>query len=209
MENTVWNEPFTNVMDYVRSSFPDEVDEAYDHYWEEDDPEDFLSGMPLELGFLNFEDWLVCDYAPKDGKCMIDRYIDEKKPSQDEIKVLEALKDSFVSIYEVASNKDGVTKFRDIVRDGSPEYDIKDERFSSLPVGECFGGRLLNVDGTWHMGRSLYPFGKARKGQALDYFGMMTKRFLKFNKDATVDDFLRQESYAVNIVWLSCLNMKA
>lgn len=209
MENAIWNGPFTRAMDYVRAGFPQEVEDAYDQYWEEDDPEDFLSGMPLELGFLNYEDWLICDYAPTDGKCMIDRYIAEKGPSAEDIKTLNALKDSFVSIYEVIANDSGATMLKDVVREDSPVYDIEDERFSALPVGECFGARLLQIDGKWHVGRSLYPFGKARKEQALEYFGIMLKRFRKFNQDASVEDFLRAESYTVNIVWLSCLNMKA
>ena len=51
-----------SIINYVRGNYADVIDKAYEHFWDQSHPDEFLSGTALELGFVNFEDWLIFDY---------------------------------------------------------------------------------------------------------------------------------------------------
>ncbi|MEJ2191428.1 MAG: hypothetical protein P8Y39_03640 [Nitrospirota bacterium] len=166
MRETILNQAYNSVVAFVRAKHVEEIDEAYDYFWEEEDPADFLGGRPLELGFMNFEDWLVCDYRPGEAKGFIDRFIEDSRPDKEMAAVLEGLR-----------------------------------------TGSVFATRLIDVEGEKAMGRCVYPFAD-RKALVLDSLEGQFRRYQKHkNPGSSMADFLADETYAFNTIWVSCLNL--
>jgi hypothetical protein len=196
------SEVFNKVIHYIRTKHAGEIDTAYDFFWEEEDPQDIMSSNALELGFLNFEDWLVCDYRPKKSVGFIDRYLEDEKPDDDATKVLRALRDSMISLYEVLSVGGGVT-LKDLVRD--TDVTLQDEGLSSLAPGKLFAARILSVDDEPLMGGCVYPFGD-RKDPVLQALQSQYERYTKHvDSGAHMEAFLRSETYVFNTIWVSSL----
>jgi len=193
-------ELFQSIMNFARSEHSEMIDEAYEYYWEEDDPEDFMGGTALSLGFINFEDWFVCDFQPKEGKPIIDLYREASEGlSDEENTALNALQESYLSIYEVIS-KDDTVALKDLLLD--EEFSVQNEALESLNVGDIFASRFLNLDGKRMMCRCVYPFSSGAKDVVLENFNIAAKRYLKNEPEGTVRDFIKKYSYTFNIIWL-------
>ncbi len=194
-------ELFQSVINFARVEHTDLIDKAYEDFWEEDDPEDFLGGTALSLGFINFEDWFICDYRTKDGNSVIDLYMDASEGLKEkDLETLEAMKDSYISIYEVVSIGDKVT-LKDLLLD--EEFTIEQETLKSLNIGDIFATRFVAVDGERFMSRCVYPYSNEAKDDVLENFGIVLKRYLKNkNPEGRVRDFIKEESYVFNLLWL-------
>lgn len=204
MRETILNQAYNSVVAYVRAKHVEEIDEAYDYFWEEEDPADFLGGRPLELGFMNFEDWLVCDYRPGEAKGFIDRFIEDSRPDKEMAAVLEAMEDSVISLYEVISAQ-GTLTLKDLAMGG--QVRIRNKRLSGLRTSSVFATRLIDVEGEKAMGRCVYPFAD-RKALVLDSLEGQFRRYQKHkNPGSSMADFLADETYAFNTIWVSCLNL--
>jgi len=204
MTRDKWETLFQSVIDYIRKNHDKEIDEAYDYFWEEEDPEESIGGTALAMGFHNFEDWMVCDYINKESqKSFIDHYIDSKNPSEDEAKSLKAMKDSYVSIYEVKSTNDSVT-LQNIATE--KDITINDDRLKSLAMGDMFGARILDLADGPFLTKAIYPFGNKFKEHVMKHLDAMYNRYAKHCEGkACMEDFLRQETYTINTVWVTCL----
>lgn len=197
-------ELYGSVIEYARENHPEEIDLAYDYFWEEEDPTEFLLGKALELGFVNFEDWLVCDYRADDGTGLIDRYTGDENPSPEAVEHLMAMRDSFISLYEVSSS-DGVLRLTDITQ--GEEHEVEDSRLHGLDPGYVLAARLIPTGGGLVLGRCIYPFGVKRRELAASSLDMQFSRFKKNeNPEADMADFLREESGVFNMIWVSCLD---
>lgn len=204
MGEDIWTGAYNSVVQYARQNHAEEIEKAYEYFWEEEFPEDFLSGRALELGFVNFEDWLVCDYRAGDGKGFIDRYVDEQKPGAETVRVLEAMRDSVISLYEVEA-ENGAVALRDIAR--GKDVPIKDERISGLAPGSVFAARIIDLGGERVLGRCVYPFAD-RKEAVLTALDSQFQRYLKNkNPEGDMAGFLVEESYMFNTIWVSLLNV--
>jgi hypothetical protein len=196
---------YDTVIEFAREKHGKVIDDAYDFFWEEDDPADMLMGHALELGFINFEDWLVCDYIPTDGsKGLIDRYIESEQPGEEIKSTLISMRDSFLSLYEVVESGDPV-RLRDIAL-GSDPFEISGDKLSDLEKGYVFAARFMEIGDSMEMGRSVYPFGASMKETITD---LLTRQFERYHKNKNpeggMEEFLRDESYTFNITWMSCL----
>ena len=191
---------FQSVIDYARANHADTIDEAYEYFWEEDDPQELLGGTALTLGFINFEDWFVCDYRNKDGDSIIDLYVgaSDELPDED-IRALEAMRDSYISLYEVVST-DGEVVIKDILL--GEEFPTKSESLSALSPGDLFASRFVEVDGERIMSRCVYPFTQGARDRLLDFVDQNFKRYGKKNPGGAMRDFVKDESYIFNLLWL-------
>ena len=204
MTEDIVTEAYSNVIEYIRKNHPKEIDEAYEFFWEEEDPIDMMGGPALELAFINFEDWLICDYSPTDGTGFIDRYIESEKPSDEVRAVLTSLKESCLSLYEVT--KGGKPIGLSDIAVGDDDFEVEDEQLSHLEAGYSFAARFIDVEGTRRIGRSVYPFGVKMKNEMMRLINAQLVRYQKNkNPEGTMKDFLRDESYAFNMTWMSCL----
>lgn len=204
MGEDIWADAYNGIIQFAREKHAEEIETAYEYFWEEEYPEDFLSGKALELGFANFEDWLVCDYRPDGGNGFIDRYIGEQKPGPEAVHTLEVMRDSLISLYEVVSSN-GEIILEDIAMGG--KVALRDERLSGLAPGSVFAARIINMDGSPVLGRCVYPFAD-RKEASLSALDSQFQRYKKNkNPEGGMADFLREETYVFNTIWVSLLNI--
>jgi hypothetical protein len=200
MGQDIRTELFESIMNFARTNHAELIDKAYEYYWEEDDPEDFMGGTALGLAFINFEDWFVCDHRTEDGESIIDMYRDASEGlSEDDLKALEAMRDSHLSIYEVVASGDQVA-LKDLVLD--EEFTTEHDSLKSLKDGDVFASRFINLDGERVMSRCVYPFSTGAKDHVMENFGIALKRFMKHEPEGTVRDFIKKYSYTFNILWL-------
>jgi hypothetical protein len=194
-------EIFNSLIWYVRENHQEAIDRAYEFFWEEDLPEDFLGGTALDIAFINFEDWLLCDYLdPEEGR-LIDLYIKEKEPDAGTSEVLRAMKESFISLYEVVSSN-GEVLLRDLILGEEARIKGPDE----LKKGDVFATRFIEVGGERFMSRCVYPFSGNSKDAVLADIDAQFKRYIKNkNPEGTMRQFLKEESHVFNTVWVTSI----
>lgn len=193
---------YNAVIEFMRDEHSGMIDEAYEFFWEEEYPEDFLSGTALELGFINFEDWLVCDYAPKEGAGAIDMYMEKNRAEGERREMLLAMKGSFICLYEALPAQGGLG-LRDLVLGG--ETTVEND-LPHLKEGNVFAARLVPFGGGQVFGRCVYPFTKELTGEIT---AALIKNFDRYKKHKApggdLRRFLKDESYLFNTIWVSNL----
>ncbi|MDA8388038.1 MAG: hypothetical protein M0Z58_05160 [Nitrospiraceae bacterium] len=202
---------YAEVIVFMRQRHPDLIDAAYEYFWEEEYPEDFLSGLPLELGFINFEDWFICDYRiPEDdaGRGITDLYLEEsgQKGDGEKSAALLALKRSFISLYEAKPGADdGALVLEDVL--SGRTHSFGRVPFDGLKDGSLFAARVLEFAGRGNvMGACIYPFAASMRQAVLDSVGRQLARYKKNkNPEGTLQDFLKDESYTFNTIWTNSL----
>ncbi len=203
---------YSEVISHMRVKHPDIIDTAYEFFWEEEYPEEFLSGLPLELGFVNFEDWFICDYVDPNAGFMTDLYLEDTGQREDAGKAasMKALKDSFISLYEVkkiASFPEGQAELEDVFLGGTRLVSVP---ASGMKTGDLLATRVIGLDGGDVMGACLYPFGGAVKKVVMESVNIQFERYGKNKKPGGgLRDFLKDEGYIFNIIWLSGLYRRA
>ncbi len=198
------NSAFNSVIEYLRESAAEEIDDAYDFFWEEEDPEDILGGTALGIAFINFEDWLVCDYRRKAlHESLIDVYIKAKKPDGRTSSVLTAMRDSVLSVYRVKAIGEGSCAVEDML--GGGESALTGTAVPKLRQGDIFGGRIFEFEGRNLLGRGIYPFNESNLDRAKVFFDKELKRYMRKHPDGTLRQMLKEEAYYMNVVWLNCL----
>jgi hypothetical protein len=194
---------FQPVLNFLREHHGEAIDRAYEYFWEEEYPEDFLGGTALEIAFINFEDWLVCDYRdPEEGQLM-DLYIKEKGPDARTSQALRAMKESVISLYEVASSDGGVL-LRDLLL--GEEVPLDGQGPGELKAGDVFATRFIEMGGRRVMSRCVYPYSRKVKDRVLGYVEGQFKRYRKTKApEGTMTEFLKDEGYIFNTIWVNSL----
>ncbi len=164
-------------------------------------------GTVLELSFVNFEDWMVCDYRPKEGKGFIDRYIEANSPDNDQKDLLEAMRDSVLSLHEVVSVNDTEIALRDLLLE--KDVTVPAAGLEELKPGEIFATRVIEHGGSSDLGRGIWPFGAQRKDQAMEFLNAHIER-VRRNRDQKepTESTLKQDAWVFNNIWISCLSLK-
>ncbi len=207
-EETLKTTLIQSVINYVRANHTDAIDKAYEYFWDEKYPEDFLQGTALALGFINFEDWLIFDYETNDSKeTFIDLYIrDNRALKDDELTLLNKIKGAISSLYEVisVSKNKGVT-VKDLLLSG--EFVLREKTLAKgLKKGDIFAARLLTLDGKSIMSGCVYPYKAGDKKTILDYIDRQFGRYKRNEKpDGTMKDFLKDYGDVFNIVWMNLI----
>jgi len=203
MTREKWEETFQSLIEYIRENHALEIDDAYEYFWEEEDPEEFIGGTALVMGFHNFEDWMACDYMDKKtGKSFIDLYLEAKSPSEEQRAVLEAMRQSYISVFEVRTAGDTVT-LEDL--SNGTELSLSDDRLKCLSQGDMFGARIFDAGGGLVMTNAIYPFGNRFREAVMEHLEAMYRRYAKHYEEPSMEKFLRQETYTINTVWVTCL----
>ncbi len=196
---------FQSIINYVRMNHAADIDKAYEYFWEEQQPDEIMSGTALELGFHNFEDWLLFDYKVNEEKeSFIDIYMKgQKELKAEEQAVLEKIKGSLLSLYEVMSvSKDKRILIKDLLMGG--EFSLRDKSLTrGLMKGDIFATRLLNLDGNTVMSGCVYPYSADRKKSVLNNVDKQFKRYIRnVNPEGTMKDYLRDYGDIFNLIWL-------
>ncbi|MBI1811688.1 MAG: hypothetical protein HY035_09850 [Nitrospirae bacterium] len=207
-EEALKTELIQSIINYVRANHADAIDKAYAYFWDDKNPDEFLSGNALYIGFVNFEDWLIFDYkANNNGETFIDLYRKNAAGLKDgELTLLNKIKGSLLSLYEAVSvSKDKRVLLKDLLM--GVEVSLKEKALTKgLKKGDIFAARLLSLDKGHVMSGSVYPFRAEDKKTVLEYVNRMFRRYTKNeNPNGTMKDFLRDYGDVFNMAWMNLI----
>ena len=197
---------FQSIIQYVRLNHAEAIDKAYEYFWDEQHPDEVMSGTALELGFHNFEDWLLFNYpANEEKESFIDVYMKQNGDLKEEERtVLEKIKGSLLSLYEVAAvSKDKRVLLKDLLMGG--EFSLRDKDLTrGLKKGDIFATRLLTLDGNTLMSGCVYPFSADGKKSVLSKIDKQFKRYIRnVNPDGAMKDYLKEYGDVFNLIWMN------
>lgn len=190
---------------FIHENHSHEIMEAHEIFWEEENPENILSGVLLELGEINFNDWLLFDYQNPYGETFIDLYEKEATHTTPDDLYLKKVKESIISLYEVEDITDETLKLKNILEDGI--YKIASRSLSLLKKGDLFATRLIYLDGRYEISPCAYPFNPSHKEKLLELIDKQFKRYLRNeNPSGTMKDFLKTHSQFFNVLWMDFIS---
>ncbi len=197
------------IISRARDVHKETIDKAYEYFWDENKPDEFLSGTALELGFHNFEDWFIHDYKANElGETFLDLYARAGDClSDEEGEVISKMKESVLSLYEVESvSKDKRVLIKDILLGG--EISLRDKTLTrGLSKGDLFAARIMELDGKHVMSGAVYPF---PKGQRKKVLGLVEKQFARYKKQINPDggmrEYLKLYGDVFNLVWIELIS---
>jgi hypothetical protein len=194
-----------SIIRFVRENHAEAIDKAYAYFWDGNSPDEFMRGTALSLGFLNFEDWLIFDYKVN-KETFIDLYLKNHTVKDDEAALLNSIKDSVISLYEVSSvAKDKQIRLKDLLMDS--EHALRDKALTrGLNKGDIFATRLLMLDGKPCMSGCVYPYTAAQKNTVLTFVDQQFKRYTRnVNPEGTMRDFLKDYGDVLNVIWMNLI----
>jgi hypothetical protein len=216
------------INNFIHEHYQEYIQEAFEYFWEEERPEEFLQGILLDIGEINFEDWLTIDYRTPYGESFLDLYREfstvtsaTKEVSEEERVILDALKKSRISLYEVESKSQEGIVIKDLITQLVAQVTVERYRINSealnsfnlsvkkIKVGELFATRLIKLNGEIIMGRCVYPFRASLKDEVLRYIDMQFKRYLKNeNPSGNIESFLKDASSIFNTIWVTTIGIR-
>jgi hypothetical protein len=196
------------IINRARDAHKETIDKAYEYFWDENKPDEFLTGTALELGFHNFEDWFIYDYKANElGETFLDLYAKANESlGAEEEAVISKMRESVLSLYEVESvSKDKRVLIKDILLEG--EFSLRDKALTrGLTKGDLFAARILELDGKHLMSSAVYPFPKNRRKKVLDYVEKQFARYKRhINSDGGMRDYLKQYGDVFNLIWIELI----
>lgn len=202
-EETIKQRLVQDILRLAKGKFVDRLDEAYDYFWSDFDPEEYLTADYLQSADINFWEWVVHDWVPDDdGKALIDYFIEgNKNLSPDELKILNMMNHSVISLYEVQEvfPEKGLI-LKDLLM--GDEYDVREKMATrSLRKWDIFATRLIHLDGRYIMSGCVYPYPVNQKESIINYINDTFEGFRKDYPDAAIDDFLKSEGDIFNFHW--------
>jgi hypothetical protein len=205
-EEDIMTRLFQSIIHYVRMNHAEAIDEAYEYFWDEQHPDEIMSGTALELGFHNFEDWLLFDYRANEAKETFTEVYEKsnKELTDEERAVLDKVKASALSLYEVVSvSKDKRVLIKDLLMGG--EFSLRDRNLTrGLKKGDIFATRLLTLDGNVVMSGCVYPYSVDRKKSVLNSVDKQFRRYVKnVNPEGGMKDYLKEYGDIFNLIWLN------
>jgi len=190
-----------SLMRFYETQCRNTKEEAHFMFWENFDPKQYLDEESLRVPYQNFFEWIVFDFIvdPDHNKRLIDLYIEQDRNlSLDEYKVLNIMKNSVISLYEVQEifpDKGFILK--DLILGG--EYDVKEKAATrGLKRWDIFATRLLLIDGQHIMSGAVYPYHLKMKQRMLEDIAGEYEDYKQEFPDATMDQFLKENSDIFN-----------
>ncbi|MBS3908325.1 MAG: SEC-C domain-containing protein [Actinobacteria bacterium] len=196
------------ILTYLSKRHREAVEDAYEVFFDEFDPEEYLDDGLRNMAMINFWDWVVSDAPadyddPESGTTLLDFYIDENRKdlAEDDLRVLDKLRNSYLSLYEVAGvyPEEGLL-FEDLLLGGSCRVR---ERTATryLNKWDIIAVRLLEIDGEWAMSGSIYSYHRHRKEYILDELKGDFELIACEHPDLTMREFLKENGDLFNYFW--------
>jgi hypothetical protein len=207
-EEDIKTEIARTIMERAREKHVEAIDKAYEYFWDSNHPDEFMNGTALALGFVNFEDWFIFDYKANEmGETFLDLYAKDKQcPSREESSVLSRMRESVLSLYEVASvSKDKRVLLKDLLL--GEEVSLREKTLTrGLKKGDLFAARILQLDGRHVMSGSVYPYLQTQKKRVLAYVEKQYSRYKKnVNREGMMREYLKEYGDVFNLVWLQLI----
>ena len=193
-----------DVLDFSKKHYEDVIPDAFDYFWSDFEPDKSLPDELLETAEINFWEWFVYDYVLDDkiGKTILDIYCEENAQlTQDELKVLNMMKDTVISLYEVLDvfPENGLL-LKDLLLGG--EYDVREKMATrSLRKWDIFATRLLYLDGKYIMSSCIYFYPIIQKVSIIEHINNCFKDYKNKFPEAFLEDFLKDYSDLFNFYW--------
>lgn len=192
------------LLEFYRKQHTNTIEEAKELFWGEFVPQKYLEGHAVDIAYQNFFEWITFDFIidPDANKTLIDLYIEHnRKLTQDEHAVLTKMKNSCISLYEVQEvfPEKGLL-LKDLLMGG--EYDVKEKAATrGLKRWDIFATRLLLIDGQHIMSGAAYPYHLKMKQWILEDIAGEYEDYKQEFPDATMDQFLKENSDIFNFYW--------
>jgi len=205
-EESIKQRLIQEILAFAKRRFGDYIDDAYDYFWDEFDPERNLSDELFRFSDINFWEWLVHDWIPdeEDGKTLIGHFKENnKRLTMEELRVLDIMNNAVISLYEVQNVffEKGLL-LKDLLIGG--EYDVMEKMATrSARKWDIFAGRLLHLDGKYILSGAVYPYPVRQKEGIIKTINKWFKEYKKDYPDGTMDDFLKSEGDMFNFFWYS------
>jgi hypothetical protein len=193
-----------DLLRFFEKHYQGKIEDAAFQFWDDFVPENYLEGTALDIAHQNFREWIVFDYLidQHNDKTLIDLYMKKNnKLSLEEHKVLTMMKNSIISLYEVQEvfPEKGLL-LKDLLMGG--EYDVREKSATrNLKRWDIFATRLLMIDGQYIMSGSVYPYHLKQKERILEDIHAEFKDYKEEYPDASMDDFLKNNSENFNFYW--------
>jgi hypothetical protein len=186
-------------MKYHKDSYA----EAYDHFWNEEYPEDNLPLGLQEFAEINFNEWFLFDWPIDEGeeKTLVELHMTRRKNlSSDELEVLKIMNGAVISLYEVQEViPDKGLVLKDILLNG--DYAVSEKKATeSLRKWDILATRLLYLDGKYIMSGCVYPFPVQQKREIVESAKNAFRAFKKEFPGANMKDMLKTTSM-FNDLW--------
>lgn len=196
------------VLTYLSAHHREAIEDAYEVFFDEFDPEEHLDGGLQNMAMINFWDWVVsdalADYDDTDSRTtLLDHYIEDHRAqlTVDELNVLNKLRDSHLSLYEVAEvyPEEGLV-FDDLLLGGATKVR---ERTATryLNKWDIVALRLLEIDGEQVMSGSIYSYHRHRKDKLIDELKGDFELLRDENADMTVREMLKENGDLFMYYW--------
>jgi len=206
-ESSIKKRQVEDILAYLRRHHMDAVEEAGDVFWDEFDPDEHLSGGIHDMAVTNFFEWAVhdarADYDNDDSKTLLELYIEDnaRRLDADELAVLNKMRDSCLSLYEVEEvyPEEGLL-LRDLLLGG--EFDVREQIATRyLNKWDIFAARVLQFDGDYILSGSIYAYHRSLKERLVKAFKDDYKFFKRENPGATMRDYLKEDGDMFNYYW--------
>ncbi len=203
-EESVKERIVQDILGLAKNRFGNYIDDAYDYFWDDFDPEKELDKNLLEFSNINFWEWVVYDWIPDedDGRTLIGHFMENnKRLTHDDLMVLNMMNNTVLSLYEVQEvfPEKGLL-LKDLLIGG--EYDVREKLATrQMKKWDIFAARLLHLDGKYTLSGCAYPYHLRQKERILSTINEMFEDYRKAYPDAAMDDFLKAEGDIFNFFW--------
>ncbi len=186
---------------FIYEHYSSEIMEAHQVFWEEERPEEILSGILLEIGEMNFNDYLLFDYKNAYGQSFIDLYEKEGDYKDGDVIYITKAKNSRISLYEVDDISGDNLILKDLLLGN--KYNIRSNTLKDLKKKDIFATRLIYLDERYEILPCAYPFKATQKEEIMGLIDKQFRRYLKNeNPIGTMMDFLDNHSQFFNVLWM-------
>lgn len=151
----------------------------------------FNKGLDEESFEMGFNFWLILEYTFKNGSSFINELMLKNELDQQHSKILTALKDSFISIFEVKKTEREVF-LKDIFTNN--DYPIENYNFEAE---ELVSTRIVTIEGNNYITDELTTWESRYKSSIKKSILEKYNEYSKQNKHATLEYFIKNNALLI------------
>ncbi len=202
-EESIKSRLLEDILAFVKKNLRHTVADAYDYFWDDFDPEEYLDPPTFDLANINMWEWFIHDWRPDEGdKTLIELYMEGTGTlGPEERDLLHRMNDAVISLYEVQDVFPGQGMvLKDLLLGG--EHHVREKTAtSSLRQWDILATRLIRLDGGIVMSGGIYPYPIEDKKAIIDHLKGSFRNYRKNFPEATMRDFLKRNGDLFNYYW--------
>ncbi|MBI4734036.1 MAG: SEC-C domain-containing protein, partial [Rubrobacteridae bacterium] len=214
LEDSTRNDMVNEIIKFTHKYYNNDVADAVEIFWGEWDP-DKLDESYQAIAQIGFFDWLIHDWGPdflSDGeaesnesfKTLIELYLDKhtKRLSDREKTVLNRMKDSIISLFEVQEiyPEEGLL-LKDLLL--GDIYEVKEKSATrSVSKWDILAARLLHIDGNHIISGGVFGYPRMQKNSLLQEINGNFDAVNDFMEYDSLRDYLKENGEIFNHMWV-------